>query len=92
MANLLVLHPGAKDAFGQVGGVKALSRALAGKDSQNVFMPEEVGFNGPDRVFLLARLAFLSTMERREAVRGMVELDDVVGSLIYVSTMHTSVR
>lgn len=83
MANLLVLHPEAREAFVQAGAGKALALALAGRDAQGeLLLGEEI--DGPERIFLLARLGFLITVEKGEVVRYMVDSGDIVESLCYV--------
>lgn len=91
MANLLVLHPTARDAFIELGGGKALSLALAGKDNTGMLIDaggtvgEGGGVDGQERVFLLARLAFLGSVDKAEVVREMVDTGDIIDSLCYVS-------
>jgi predicted transcriptional regulator len=42
----------------------------------------------PERLFLLGRVGFLVTVEREGAVREMVDKEDVVESLVYVSVLE----
>ena len=88
LANLLVLHPGGRKAFARAGGAISVAKALAGKNWEGIL---EVEVELPDRLFLLARVGFLVTVERTEAVEIMVEREDVVDSLAYVSILVLSV-
>lgn len=82
LANILVLHPAGRNRFAKAGWAKAIGRALAGKDGDGEYVDDE-GEN-VDRLFLLGRIGFLVTMERKDAVGVMVDKEDVVDSLVHV--------
>lgn len=83
LANILVLHPAGRNRFAKAGGAKVISRALAGKDGDGDSVDEEEEVN-VDRLFLLGRIGFLVTLDRKESVGVMVDKEDVVDSLVYV--------
>lgn len=63
-----------------------MASALAGRGDQGVLIEGDLSvLDGPERLFLLGRLTFLATVEKAEAVRGMVDSGDIVESLCYVS-------
>jgi hypothetical protein len=68
--------------------MKALTLALAGKDEEGLILADEVYTveKEAERVFLLARLGFLGTVERPEVVRTMVDQGNIVQSISYVSS------
>jgi len=84
LANLLVLHSAGRTRFAKAGGGEAIAKALAGQDgnggSGNDADEEDVG-----RLFLLGRIGFLVTIDRKELVKGMVDHEDIVNSLVHVS-------
>jgi hypothetical protein len=82
LANTLVLHAAGRNRFAKAGGAKAIAKALAGKDGDGDYTEIEEEEN-VDRVFLLARIGFLVTLDRKGAV-GVMEREDVVDSLVYV--------
>lgn len=82
LANLLVLHAVGRDKFAEMGGAQAIARALAGKNTEGAM---EEGGEGAERVFLLGRIGFLVTVDRPEAVELMVDKEDLVSSLVFVS-------
>lgn len=81
LANLVLLHDSAKDAFILSGGTKAVARALAGKTQDGGLIEEDT----PDRLFLLGRIGFVLTQLHRDTIRGMVEKEDLAESLAYVN-------
>ena len=86
LANLLVLHPSAREVFHNLRGARAIARALAGKDGDGDWDDgESSSEDDMDRLFLLGRIGFLVTLERPDAVGIMVDKEDVVESLVYVS-------
>lgn len=87
LANLLLLHAAGRDCFSKAGGAEAVARALAGKDAAGNLI-EIVEDKESERVFLLGRLGFLVTLQRREAVRAMVDTEDLVESMVYVRLLR----
>jgi hypothetical protein len=92
LANLLVLHAAGRNRFANAGGARAVSLALGGSDAEgeDVVTPawsstEEGVERERERVFLLARLGFLVTVERKAAVEVMVNKEGLLDSLVYVS-------
>jgi len=83
LANLLVLHAAGRNRFAKAGGAEAIARALAGKDANG--NPDGLE-DDVDRIFLLGRIGFLVTVERAQAVEEMVDKEDVISSLVYVSS------
>ena len=84
LANLLVLHSAGRNRFANFRGATAIARALAGKDASGNLddLSEDL-----DRIFLLGRIGFLVTMERKQAVHEMVDKEDLINSLVYVSLL-----
>ncbi|RXK35786.1 hypothetical protein M231_06972 [Tremella mesenterica] len=80
LANLLVLHAEGRDNFARADGASIVAKALAGRAWDGEL---EVEFDSPDRLFLLGRIGFLITLERKEAVETMVVKEDLVSSLVY---------
>ncbi|ORX37095.1 guanine nucleotide exchange factor [Kockovaella imperatae] len=91
LANLLVLHPEARESFTELGGGRAIAQALAGLDGEGQVIPgcedeedpEELYEIGTERLFLLGRLGFLATIDRSAAVKMMVDEEDLNKSLAY---------
>lgn len=75
LANVLVLHDAARRKFAEIGGGKAIVKAL------------KAGHSSTDRLFLLGRVGFLVTMDRREVVRQAVDREGLVESLVLVSLL-----
>lgn len=73
LANVLVLHEAARRRFAEIGGGKAVSKAM--KDIHP----------SSERLFLLSRIGFLVTLENKEVVRGCVDKEHLVDSLVLVS-------
>lgn len=84
IANLLVLHAVARDHFAHAGGLQAVAQALAGRG--HITGHVDRGGIHIDALFLLGRIGFLITIERPKAVQDMVDEEDLVNSLVYVST------
>ena len=77
-----MLHASARDKVAQLGGTRAIARALAGYDTfGDVMLEDEL----PERLFLLGRIGFLVTLERDEAVKVIVDQEEAIKSLVYVS-------
>lgn len=72
LANALVLHDAAGRIFAEIGGGKAVAKAL-----KDVHVSSE-------RLFLLGRVGFLVTVNRKAVVRQMVDKEGLVGSLVQV--------
>jgi hypothetical protein len=83
LANLLVLHPAGRNRFHNAGGARVTAIALAGKDARGTDH-EGLEEKERERVFLLGRLGFLVTVERKGAVEIMVDQEGIVESLVYV--------
>ena len=62
LANLLVLHPISRKRFARVDGPKSVAQRLRTCKLEDV-----------ERLFLLARIGFLATVERPDAVRAMMD-------------------
>ena len=87
IANLLVLHAESRRTFAELGGGSVVAQALAGLDGdRNVISDDEV-IEHSERLFLLGRIGFLVTLERGKVVAEMVEEEDVIKSLAYVSRL-----
>lgn len=86
LANLLVLHPAGRSRFAKAGGGEAIARGMAERDRNGkpLFHTTEEEDN-TDRLFLLARIGFLVTMERKDVVEVMVDKEDIIDSLVHVS-------
>ena len=82
LANLLVLHAAGRSRFAKAGGAKAIALALAGKDAEGEVMDEE---ETAERLFLLGRIGFLVTVDRKDSVGIMVDEHNIVESIVYVS-------
>jgi hypothetical protein len=80
LANLLVLHPAGRNRFAKLDGGKLIAEELRSGGDDGDWSESRV-----ERVFLLGRIGFLVTMERRESVGVMVDEGDLVESLVYVS-------
>ncbi|EIW67595.1 hypothetical protein TREMEDRAFT_33211, partial [Tremella mesenterica DSM 1558] len=80
LANLLVLHAEGRENFSRADGALIVAKALAGRAWDGEL---EVEFDSPDRLFLLGRIGFLITLDRKEAVETMVVKEDLVSSLVY---------
>lgn len=72
LANTLVLHVTARRKFSEIGGAKAVSKAL--KDTHI----------STERLFLLGRVGFLVSIDRRPAERAAVDKEGLVDSLALV--------
>ena len=89
VANLLVLHSEARDAFAHAGGGKAIARALAsvdaeGKKTVDDFTEKQEAARA-EWVFLIGRIGFLVTLDRSEVVEEMVDQEGLIDSLVFVS-------
>lgn len=86
LANLLVLHPAGRSRFAKAGGGEAIARGMAERDGNGkpLFHTGEEE-DHTDRFFLLARIGFLVTMERKDVVGVMVDKEDIIDSLVHVS-------
>ncbi|KAK4688560.1 hypothetical protein P7C73_g1537, partial [Tremellales sp. Uapishka_1] len=71
VANTLVLHAAGRNRFASAGGARAIAKALR----------EEV--DSVDRLFLLGRIGFLVTLERKDAVGMMVDEIYLVDNLVH---------
>lgn len=87
IANLLVLHPAGRNRFAKAGGARAIARALASIDSNGEYIDQkdEGSSVALENLFLLARIGFLVTLERKDAAVTMVDKEDVLDSLVHVS-------
>jgi hypothetical protein len=89
LANILVLHSTSRRRLAKLGAGKAIARELAGKNGLGDWVGEDDGDIGGvklvERLFLLGRVGFLVTMERGDTVGCMVDKEDLVESLVYVS-------
>lgn len=71
LQNTLVLHPIARKKLTRMGGAEAVMQALA----------DDVG---ADRMFLLARIGFLLTMDVPDVVASLIEKESAIPRLVYV--------
>jgi hypothetical protein len=82
LANLLVLHAAGRTKFANAGGARIIARALARKNTET---PTASTGESVDLLFLLGRIGFLVTADRKDAVAIMVDKEGVVDSLLLVS-------
>lgn len=90
IANLLVLHPAGRNRFANAGGALAIGRALR-RSALALAANEGAEASGSaqvENVFLLGRIGFLVTVERKAAVEVMVDEEGVVESLVSVRTRY----
>jgi len=84
LGNLLIIHPTARNRVAAAGTPKAVARTLANRDGDGDYLEEEE--ESVDRVFLLARVGFLVAVGRQDSVKIMVDKEDIIDSLAYVSS------
>lgn len=83
LGNLLIIHPTARNRVAAAGLPKAVALALANRSGDGEYLEDED--ENIDRVFLVSRVGFLVTVGRQQSVKTMVDEDEIIESLAYVS-------
>ena len=78
-------HPKGRKRLAEFGGARAIARAFDGRDVDGNHVVSEEEEDCVDRLFLLARLGFVVTIDREDAVRSMVDKENIIENLVHVS-------